>query len=207
MNTDVNATLKRDGGKGETGNSSQEMILTAAKELIMRSGFDGFSMRQLAEQSGFAKATIYHHFRDKQALYLKVLESEMQESRRQMAAVIDPGASVVEQLRSAVRAYLQMLEAKHYSMFLMLREIGHLEEELRTLILRERQSIVEPFQSILAAGVDAGTFRRLDPATAAIALLGMMNSVGTSRFFIGEEKISERDVALVVDLFLHGVEV
>ena len=43
-------------------------ILDAAVRLFSESGYDGVSMRRIAEEAGVSKANIYHHFASKEAL-------------------------------------------------------------------------------------------------------------------------------------------
>lgn len=63
-------------------------ILNAAAELLVESGYASFSMRKLAERIGYTPTTVYHHFRDKDALL--------------MAAVGDGFAMFEERLRHAI---------------------------------------------------------------------------------------------------------
>jgi AcrR family transcriptional regulator len=184
---------------------SQEMILDAAKHLIMQSGYDGFSMRQLSEESGFAKGTIYHYFRDKQELYLRVIEREMLHSNRVLQSAVDAGIPPQEQLRSAVTCYLQLAEERHYSMFLLLREAGQIEEELKSLIQRHRLSILQPFQQILNQGIAEGVFRQLETEDTVWMLLGMMNGIITVRMCTDAKPPDTRLVETMIDLFCNGI--
>src|SRR5947199_4627328 len=52
-------------------------ILTKAEQLFARHGFDGVSMREIAEACDITKANIYYYFKDKESLYLQVLESDL----------------------------------------------------------------------------------------------------------------------------------
>lgn len=189
----------------EMSSPSQEMILETAKALIMQSGFDGFSMRQLAEKSGFAKGTIYHYFRDKQALYLQVLEREMLHTHVTLLQAIEQEDSVRAKLRAAIDAYLHLTEKKHHAIFLLLREVGHLEAELSALIQRHRDALVEPFQSILLEGMTAGIFRTVPVEIAVSALLGMMNNLATTHLILQGARVDDAMVEAIMDLFCQGI--
>jgi AcrR family transcriptional regulator len=189
----------------ETLSPSREMILDAAKHLIMQNGYDGFSMRQLSEESGFAKGTIYHCFRDKQELYLHVLEREMLHTNQVLQDSVASNTTPQEQLRAAITCYLQVAEERHYSMFQLLREAGNLEEDLRVLIQRHRHSILQPFQQILSQGMAQGIFRRLEMEDTIWMLLGMMNGVVTVRMCTDAEPPDARLVEIMLDLFCNGI--
>ena len=49
------------------GERTRQAILSAAYSLFLEQGFSATSMRQVAEAAGIGKATIYHHFHNKQA--------------------------------------------------------------------------------------------------------------------------------------------
>ncbi|HZP43708.1 MAG TPA: TetR family transcriptional regulator [Candidatus Binatia bacterium] len=54
--------------------STRDAILDAAEREFAARGFSGVSMRQIATAAGLKnQASLYHHFRDKQALYAAVL--------------------------------------------------------------------------------------------------------------------------------------
>jgi AcrR family transcriptional regulator len=52
---------------------SKSEILETAIPLFARAGFNGISMRVIAKEVGLNVATIYHHFQDKQTLYITAM--------------------------------------------------------------------------------------------------------------------------------------
>ncbi len=52
--------------------SAHEAILDAAEQVFGREGFDGASMRTMAELAEVAQALLHYHFRNKEALYQAV---------------------------------------------------------------------------------------------------------------------------------------
>jgi AcrR family transcriptional regulator len=59
----------------ETGVARQRIIDTAT-ELLQEAGYEGFSLRKLAERLGQTAAAVYIHFADKDALLRAVLDQE-----------------------------------------------------------------------------------------------------------------------------------
>jgi AcrR family transcriptional regulator len=54
--------------------STRDLILDAAERCFAERGFAGVSMREMASEAGLKnQASLYHHFRDKRALYEAVL--------------------------------------------------------------------------------------------------------------------------------------
>jgi AcrR family transcriptional regulator len=72
---------------------ARRAILDAAEELLVADGYEGFSMRRLAERCGYTAPTIYHYFRDKQGLLDAVLEARLRlvvERLPDLPAELDP---------------------------------------------------------------------------------------------------------------------
>jgi AcrR family transcriptional regulator len=66
------------GNGGQAGASTRERILDVALDLFTDQGFDGTSMREIAERLHISKPAIYHHFASKEeilmALHLRLHE-------------------------------------------------------------------------------------------------------------------------------------
>jgi TetR/AcrR family transcriptional regulator len=69
MSADAPREVPRDGA------STRELILDVAEQLFAKHGFAGVSVRQIAADAGLKnQASLYHHFRNKLALYEAVIE-------------------------------------------------------------------------------------------------------------------------------------
>src|SRR4051812_25870083 len=85
----MKAVDTRDKRKAET----REKILAAGRELLLKEGFDAFSMRKLAAKVNYTATAIYSHFPDKEALLGEVVEQEFIRVRRafdRTAKIADP---------------------------------------------------------------------------------------------------------------------
>ncbi|AEV82793.1 TetR family transcriptional regulator [Actinoplanes sp. SE50] len=51
-------------------------ILTAARGCFARFGYEGATVRRLEEATGMSRGAIFHHFRDKESLFLAVAEDD-----------------------------------------------------------------------------------------------------------------------------------
>ena len=57
---------------------TEAAILEGTKELIARSGISGLSMIEIADYSEVSRATLYNHYRDKDAVLAALVASEVQ---------------------------------------------------------------------------------------------------------------------------------
>jgi TetR/AcrR family transcriptional regulator, transcriptional repressor of aconitase len=79
-------------------------ILDGARRCFARSGYEGATVRELEAELGLSRGAIFHHFRDKDALFLAVAEDDAAE----MAAVVatDGLVQVMRDLRDRDAGWL-----------------------------------------------------------------------------------------------------
>jgi AcrR family transcriptional regulator len=95
----------------------RQSILTAAAELILERGYDGLSMRQVADRIGYSATTIYHHFENKDALVAAVIDEGFGRFLQALRAVetVEPLERIADLGRAYVRfglrnrAYYQLM--------------------------------------------------------------------------------------------------
>ncbi len=64
----------------------RQEILDAAREILVREGYDGLSMRKVAEKIDYSPTAIYLHFKDRDDLVFCVCEQLMAGLVRELAA-------------------------------------------------------------------------------------------------------------------------
>jgi TetR/AcrR family transcriptional regulator, transcriptional repressor of aconitase len=60
-------------------------ILDAARRAFARHGFEGATVRVLEAETGLSRGAIFHHFRDKEALFLALAEDDAARAAEQVA--------------------------------------------------------------------------------------------------------------------------
>jgi AcrR family transcriptional regulator len=173
-------------------------ILRRAAPLFEERGYHGTSMSLLAEACDLAKPGLYHHFRDKEALFLALLEEGLAALEVELDRLEErigrqpPGAGLTE----IVAMLLAPPEAARLAMRLAEQDLTHLSEESRSrLAAAYRRRFPERIGSLLErAGLRPG----MDPQLATTALLGMASA------FHRRNPSNPAPASLVADLFARG---
>lgn len=76
----------------------RERILQEALGRFLDAGYAAVSMQQIADASGVTKATLYHHFRDKEDLFFEVMRMGFLRSHDTLQRAVLTGATLREQL-------------------------------------------------------------------------------------------------------------
>jgi AcrR family transcriptional regulator len=85
--------------------SARERILVESFRMFSQLGFAGVSMQQIADAAGVTKATLYHHFEDKEDLFVEVMQSGFARSEEGLAQTVNTNQSLRERL-TAFATYL-----------------------------------------------------------------------------------------------------
>lgn len=168
MQTTAGAIEKQGKSPGEAA------ILAAGVRLFAEQGFDGVSMRGVAEAAGVSKANIYHHFSSKEALYLAILKASAAETAMLVENLEDDEGGFDERLKEFARAYQHHLIDRHLSSRLLLREALSGDEQKGKIIADQVVgNVFRRVIAILRAGQESGVLREdLDPALCAFMLFG-----------------------------------
>lgn len=82
-------------GAGTTG---RDRIIDAAFRKFADLGYSGVSMQQIADAAGVTKATLYHHFHDKEDLFLEMMREQFGRSQERLAHSVDAGETFHDKL-------------------------------------------------------------------------------------------------------------
>ena len=98
----------------------REKILDAARELFVELGYEGVSMRKVAERIEYSPTTIYLYFADKETLFQQLCQndfSQLAEEFQKVAQLPDP----IRRLREIARLYVQfgVEHPNHYRLMFM----------------------------------------------------------------------------------------
>src|ERR1700680_4142887 len=89
--------------------SSRKRILDAAMEVFARFGYRRASMDQVAEAAGLTRQAVYHHFKNKEALFRAAVEA-LHDGALEAAAAA--GAAAEQAGRSLADVLAIQIEAK-----------------------------------------------------------------------------------------------
>jgi len=85
---------------------TRSYFLEAAKEIILSEGAESVSVRKIAGKSGYSYATIYHYFRDLDALLFEVKNSLIQDMMKNLGGFGMTDRWTLDQVKQFNRVFL-----------------------------------------------------------------------------------------------------
>jgi len=149
-------------------------IMDAAVHLFSVHGYDGVSMRRIAEAAGVSKANIYHHFDSKEALYFAIMRRSAAELSLLLENLAEGQGSFTQRLQVFASAHLEHLFDHSERVRLVLREAFSADEAKSRVVVEQMVGgLVNRMIAIFEAGQRAGLLRAdLDPGLCATLLMG-----------------------------------
>lgn len=78
-----------------------DQVLSGAREVFLRDGFEGASVDDIAKAAGVSKATLYSYFSDKRQLFKEVVQAECQRMSTEIVSQLDDSMPIREALSRA----------------------------------------------------------------------------------------------------------
>jgi len=167
--------------------AERNRLLTAAMDVLQRSGWWGFKVESVLRQAGLSTRSFYRHFDKKSDLLLALLEHELGGAaihlRRVTAAADAPSDKVRAYLKATIdMAYHEDL-VKPSSLF-----ASHWREllpEYPGALERCNDRMIAPLAEAIQAGKDCGDFQSDDPIADATAIFYLAAGMTADQAAIG----------------------
>ncbi len=140
---------------------TREKILDAARELFIAEGYEGVSMRRIADKIEYSPTAIYVHFKDKDELFLEICHQDFRRLAQTFLA-IGKIADPIERLRKTGHAYIDfgLKNPNHYRTMFMTPHPPILEKDLALEGKGNPEEDAYEFLRVtVAEAIKAGAFR------------------------------------------------
>lgn len=179
-------------------------IIKVASELFMEKGFKATSTREIAQRCQITQPNLYHHFKNKNELYIAVMEDLTDTVRVDLAEIVESTQTLTEKLTQM----MDVLIMKHpANLFMLLHDIYNEMEETNQMVMYKmfKTTYINMFMKIfddqakeqgLREGVTSESAARFVLYNVS-AMLGIQNTY--------RSKGSKEQITQFVDFMLNGL--
>jgi AcrR family transcriptional regulator len=184
-----------------------ELILSA-RRVFGSHGFEHATMEAIARDADVAKGTVYLYYDSKRAIYEAVLRASMEELEALVQARVESAGSLPAAIAAFVAARVEYFHERQDFFRMYVDEIGRRvasPKPRRTLCgtMIDRQTAI--LERLIAAAIERGEVRAVDPAATALAVFDMTRGLVARHLLSQEPGDTARDVAFLTDLIWTGL--
>ena len=169
----------------------QERILMGALEVFKSKGLDGATMDEIAQKSGFGKATLYYYFHSKEEVFAAILEDGWQKLWASLELVIAGNDSPRQ---TFINVLLKIAEnaRNRPGLFEFLFNVPKVITFEEQPWKRYQERMYGTIQGLLEDGVKTGEFPNINPQLLFKAMGGLFMGL----VLMGDRKkqVSEKDI-------------
>lgn len=179
-------------------------ILDTAGALFLEHGYEGFSMRQIAERIGYSATTIYRYYEDKDDLLFAIVHEGFLRFGKQLAKAAQSGADPRERLGALGRAYIEFgLKNPVYYRLMFMQRFDFLFESRA----EQKAPVIDSFAVLRGAveqAMQAGVLNQGDPETTSIVIWSVVHGI-TSLAIAGAKRFDKKQVRESAELALRMI--
>ncbi len=157
--------------KGGTGESKH--ILKTAAGLFAKKGYSQTTVDEIARALGVAKGTIYYHFKNKEELYLAIIQEGAYLLEEQMRLDISGAKNPAEKIKKLIRGMLTFIEDEKNLVFLFLQELfgTGIQREVLAKMISGSLGLI---RVVIEEGAADCSFKKVNPEITTSSLFGMI---------------------------------
>ncbi len=189
----------------------RRQILMAALRVFARKGFQRATLREIAQEAGIGKSTIYEYFDSKTHLFQELVGFLFQNLERVAFGRLDPERPILEQLCGVLTAFAQFMQRSPFGSAkeilaittdIFAESIRHGTVDLRPVYERETAVL----RHLVAQGKERGEIcSSLDPDTTASLIIAALDGLMTQWLLWPQEVDLEQRVQALCRLLQEGL--
>ncbi len=139
--------------------NTKDIIFATAAQLFAQKGYNGVSMREISEQSGVTKPTIYYYFGSKEGIYEELIETGMQYVISSFDRIVQKDASAKDKLVMMTKTFFQLtIDAPEFSKFFMTIVTPLSDNAILEKFYKKMRRQGSAIKTVIEQGVASGEF-------------------------------------------------
>lgn len=154
--------------------STKDKILKVAVKLFSEYGYHRTTMDMITQEAGIAKGTLYWHFSSKKDLFLKILESDLNNYFNFLKHIKDNHQLTSQQkLEKIIETKIDLSPKKKSIIKEIMSNKEEIDEDFKDRMKELRKKHTNLLADIFSQGIEDGEFNLEDPYLAALIFMGM----------------------------------
>jgi AcrR family transcriptional regulator len=181
-------------------------ILTQAAQIFARKGYEGASMRDIAEACNISKSLLYHHFKSKEEMYSRVAVGATQDLYQFVFERVPADAAPSQKIRAFMIATAEYFRRHRWAWIASTTAFWNDPARHRQKERLTRRDRYEKYlRSLIQEAIDAGELRDVDVPMAGRLILSSLNWM--HRWYNPAKSLKPEQIAEVYfDMVFNGLQ-
>ncbi len=184
----------------------RKQIMEVAKKVFASYGYHKTNIEMICKKAGTSRGTIYRYFKNKEAIFIDILNESAEEMNRQMVDGYDFSKSVMKSKEEILETYVETVE-RLFNFLLSDRDFTRIAFEVSTGVNKRFTQIRQEGERRNIALIKAMMDRwknndlvrgDLDTELAAIRLRGSLERIARTFILDQKQKLSKEEIRILV---------
>ena len=154
----------------------EQQLINIAVELFAHKGYEGTSLRDIAETAGITKAALYYWFPEKEKLFQRVVADRMEALLEHVTLAVNEASEPIDKIRVFLLCSAEQIDANRAGWVASSNTFwSNFNAEQRSAIVPLRDRFERLLRQCVTDAVTQGALRAVDPALATRLLLSGLN--------------------------------
>jgi len=153
-------------------------VLDAAARVFNEKGYEATTIQDIADEVGILKGSVYYYINSKEDVLFEVLQEVHQEALSSVREAVESDGDALQKIRAFVETLSRFNADHRVRMGILLHDFRSLSEPRRKDLVRERDRYDRILRKLITEGQKQEVISPdVDPKLAALAVMGMINTI------------------------------
>ncbi len=157
--------------------STKKQILNAARNFFRERGYAATSMREIAKEVGVEPASLYSHFKSKEAILQYICFHIADEFFEMQEPILNSVSNPIEKLKRLVTGHINVIIENLEASSVFFNEWCYLKKSELKKFAEMRERYERGFRNVILEGITSGDFRMMDVSFTVRLLFSVMNGI------------------------------
>ena len=184
----------------------RERLLAAALQLFTSRGYAATSVREIVEAAGVTKPALYYYFRNKEGIYLAIIDGALEPYNLELKELLAAGGSARDRImRICTTAFASARASIDVVRLIFAVYYGPPQGAPHYDFDQLFSQILDGISAAVGDGIAAGEFRAVPLREASWGIMGIFNTIMEEQVCQQEPRIDGQGLVNTLNLFLDAI--
>lgn len=183
----------------------KQKIKRVAINLFYKKGYYATSMSYIAQGSKIQKASIYHHYPNKEEILVDIFRTTIEDLENSFESHLKDVRGAENRMRAAIHSHITFHIERQKEAIIADSELRVLTVNNYKTFIRMRDNYERKFQKVIKEGIEEGIFKQSDYKIVSYGILTMCTAVCS--WFNNAGRLTKDEVAnILADFIIRGLK-